>query len=92
MQTHTPRAARTGPRTRRQPRRHPSRHLGRRRTQGEIGFSTSGHTGIDINVYAHGDPTTVHKLVGNQDNTNIGTIIQEFPRLDLDAVTRDLNK
>ncbi len=58
----------------------------------EIGFSTSGHTGIDINVYAHGDATTLHKLVGNQDNTNIGTVIQEFLGLDLDAVTRDLNK
>ncbi|KAJ1022583.1 hypothetical protein NDA16_003572 [Ustilago loliicola] len=56
----------------------------------EIGFSTSGHTGIDINVYAYG--SGMHKLVGNQDNTNIGTVITELLQLDLDAVTRDLNK
>ncbi|KAJ9480104.1 putative Repressible alkaline phosphatase (putative) [Pseudozyma hubeiensis] len=56
----------------------------------EIGFSTSGHTGIDINVYAHG--AEVHRLVGNQDNTNIGVVIRDILDLDLDAVTRDLNK
>lgn len=56
----------------------------------EIGFSTSGHTGIDINVYAYG--FGLHKLIGNQDNTNIGTVINELLQLDLDAITRDLNK
>lgn len=56
----------------------------------EIGFSTSGHTGIDINVYAYG--AGLHKLVGNQDNTNIGSVIQDILELDLEAVTRDLNK
>ena len=56
----------------------------------EIGFSTSGHTGIDINVYAYG--SGMHKLVGNQDNTNIGSVIKDILELDLEAVTRDLNK
>lgn len=56
----------------------------------EIGFSTSGHTGIDINVYAYGAET--HRLVGNQDNTNIGVVIKDILALDLEAVTRDLNK
>ncbi|SJX63858.1 related to PHO8-repressible alkaline phosphatase vacuolar [Sporisorium reilianum f. sp. reilianum] len=56
----------------------------------EIGFSTSGHTGIDINVYAHG--ADAHALKGNQDNTNIGDVITRVLQLDLDAVTRDLNK
>ncbi|CDR87407.1 related to PHO8-repressible alkaline phosphatase vacuolar [Sporisorium scitamineum] len=56
----------------------------------EIGFSTSGHTGIDINVYAHG--AEMARLTGNQDNTNIGQVIKDVLQLDLDAVTRDLNK
>lgn len=56
----------------------------------EIGFSTSGHTGVDINVYAHG--YAAHLLAGNQDNTHIATTIQSLLHLDLDAVTRDLNK
>ncbi|TKY84676.1 hypothetical protein EX895_006578 [Sporisorium graminicola] len=56
----------------------------------EIGFSTSGHTGIDINVYAYG--AEVHRLLGNQDNTNIGEVIKDVLQLDLDAVTKDLNK
>ncbi|PWY98372.1 alkaline phosphatase-like protein [Testicularia cyperi] len=55
----------------------------------EIGFSTSGHTGVDINVYAHG--YQFHRLAGNQDNTHIGTTITELLQLDLDQVTRDLN-
>ncbi|SPO27570.1 related to PHO8 - repressible alkaline phosphatase vacuolar [Ustilago trichophora] len=56
----------------------------------EIGFSTSGHTGIDINVYAYG--SQFHKLIGNQDNTNIGVVIKDILGLDLESVTRDLNK
>lgn len=56
----------------------------------EIGFSTSGHTGIDINVYAHG--AGMHQLVGNHDNTHIGAVIRDILQLDLDSVTRDLNK
>ncbi len=59
-------------------------------SRAEIGFSTSGHTGIDINVYAYG--SGMHRLVGNQDNTNVGKVIQDVLELDLDAVTRDLNK
>ena len=54
----------------------------------EIGFSTSGHTAIDINVYAYG--TDAHFLAGNHDNTHIGTVIKQLLNLDLDAVTRDL--
>lgn len=56
----------------------------------EIGFSTSGHTGIDINVYAYG--ADAHRLAGNQDNTNIGHVIKRMLKLDLDSVTRDLNR
>ncbi|EST09622.1 Alkaline phosphatase [Kalmanozyma brasiliensis GHG001] len=56
----------------------------------EIGFSTSGHTGIDINVYAYG--AEARRLEGNQDNTNIGHVIKRMLGLDLDSVTRDLNR
>ncbi|EPQ29826.1 uncharacterized protein PFL1_02499 [Pseudozyma flocculosa PF-1] len=55
----------------------------------EIGFSTEGHTGVDINVYAHG--YDAHKLAGNQENTNIGDFIAGYLGLDLDAITRELN-
>ncbi|KAN0060014.1 vacuolar alkaline phosphatase [Thecaphora frezii] len=56
----------------------------------EIGFSTEGHTGVDINVYAYG--WNARKLAGNQENTDIGKFIAKSLNLDLDAITKELNR
>ncbi|PWN52762.1 alkaline phosphatase-like protein [Violaceomyces palustris] len=56
----------------------------------EIGFSTEGHTGVDINVYGHG--YGIHDLKGNMENTDIGKFIAKVLDLDLSSVTKKLNK
>lgn len=55
-----------------------------------IGWTTGGHTGVDVNVYAYG-PGRSHFL-GNQDNTAIGQHIAELLGLDLPALTATLQR
>lgn len=51
----------------------------------EIGFSTSGHTGVDINVYGEG--WNIENLKGNMENTRIATFIAETLGLKLRKVS-----
>jgi len=53
-----------------------------------LGWSTSGHTGVDVNLYAFGPGAL--RFRGNQDNTVVGRRLAETMRLDLDAVTSEL--
>lgn len=55
----------------------------------EVGWSTQGHTGVDINVYAHGAPVLAG-LQGNMDNTYPAQFIADTLKLDLAAITRQL--
>ncbi|CAO1630195.1 unnamed protein product [Sympodiomycopsis kandeliae] len=55
-----------------------------------IGWSTPGHTGVDIPVYAHGFGS--EGLHGNIENTDIARFVQELLRLDLEGVTKRLRK
>ncbi|BGP25216.1 vacuolar alkaline phosphatase [Rhodotorula toruloides] len=56
----------------------------------QLGWSTAGHSGIDVNVYAYGYNST--GLTGNVENTDIGLHIAENMRLNLDVVTIELGK
>ncbi|KAM0755920.1 alkaline phosphatase-like protein [Meredithblackwellia eburnea MCA 4105] len=56
----------------------------------QLGWSTAGHSGVDVNLYAYGINAT--GLVGNHENTEIGHHIAHAMGLDLDAVTLGLNK
>jgi alkaline phosphatase len=55
-----------------------------------IGFSTLGHTGVDVNVYAYGAEERIFR--GNQENTDIGAKLAKLLRLDLEAITNLLNQ
>jgi alkaline phosphatase len=45
-----------------------------------IGWTTHGHTGLDVNVYSN----DAERISGNMLNTNIGEVIAEFLDLDLE--------
>lgn len=56
----------------------------------KIGFSTLGHTGVDVNVYAYGAEERIFR--GNQENTDIGAKLAKLLKLDLEAITNLLNQ
>ncbi|KAK5100488.1 vacuolar alkaline phosphatase [Lithohypha guttulata] len=57
----------------------------------QIGWSTHGHTAVDVNIYAS-DPRHVKPLIGNHENTEIGRFLAEFLEVDVEAVTKELVK
>ncbi|EPZ36061.1 Alkaline phosphatase-like, alpha/beta/alpha domain-containing protein [Rozella allomycis CSF55] len=59
-------------------------------TSAQIGWSTHGHSAVDVNLYATGYES--HKLKGNIENTAIGNFIADLLNLDLQNITSILNK
>ena len=55
----------------------------------EIGWSTHGHSAVDVNVYGYGD---VDELQGNHENTEIGDFLRKYLDVDVDSITKELNK
>lgn len=55
-----------------------------------IGWTTRGHTAVDVNLYAFG-PGSAH-FRGNMDNTRVGEILAMLMNADLDALTTDLRE
>ncbi|AGO13618.1 AaceriAGL260Wp [[Ashbya] aceris (nom. inval.)] len=58
----------------------------------EIGWSTHGHTGVDVNIYAFANTASawnsVHDaLLGNHENVEIGDFMARYLNLDLSQVT-----
>ncbi|KAF8949637.1 hypothetical protein BGZ52_005325, partial [Haplosporangium bisporale] len=53
-----------------------------------LGWTTMGHTGVDVNLYAAGE--RIENLRGNHENTYIGEFMSEFLKVDLDVITRKL--
>ncbi|KAG0223555.1 hypothetical protein BGW42_005815, partial [Actinomortierella wolfii] len=54
-----------------------------------LGWTTQGHTGVDVNLYAEGD--RAEKLRGNHENTDIGDFIVDYLDLNLKSITSRLN-
>lgn len=52
----------------------------------QISWSTHGHTGVDVNLYAYGYASSL--LKGFHSNNEIGRFLANLLDLDLDAVTR----
>ncbi|AMD22586.1 HHL184Cp [Eremothecium sinecaudum] len=57
-----------------------------------IGWSTSGHTAVDVNVYAYSNKVSSwmrvkQYLMGNQENTGIGGYVANYLGLDLQKTT-----
>ncbi|KAJ1343105.1 hypothetical protein BSLG_002131 [Batrachochytrium salamandrivorans] len=53
-----------------------------------LGWSTHGHSAVDVNLYAYG--AHAEELFGNHENTDIGHFISRNLNLDLEGVTNDL--
>ncbi|CAH7685413.1 alkaline-phosphatase-like protein [Phakopsora pachyrhizi] len=57
----------------------------------QVGWTTHGHSGVDVNLYGY--PTeSVKDLIGSRENVEIGKFIVEVMSIDLEIVTRDLNR
>lgn len=55
----------------------------------QTGWSTHGHSGVDVNIYAS-DPHLAAPLLGNHENTEVGEFLADFLSLDVEAVTQEL--
>jgi alkaline phosphatase len=56
-----------------------------------IGWSTHGHSAVDVNIYSSGGPGT-EKIRGNVENTDIGRFLREYLDVDVDEITNELRK
>ncbi|QPG93894.1 hypothetical protein C2857_003409 [Epichloe festucae Fl1] len=54
-----------------------------------IGWSTHGHTAVDVNVYSSGGPET-SGIRGNVENTDIGKFLSHYLDVDVDQITQEL--
>ena len=57
----------------------------------EVGWSTHGHTAVDVNVYAS-DAGVAKALIGNHENTEVGAFLRNYLDLDVEAITKELNE
>ncbi|KAF5019598.1 hypothetical protein F66182_8384 [Fusarium sp. NRRL 66182] len=56
-----------------------------------VGWSTHGHTAVDVNIYSSGGPGT-DKIRGNVENTDVGKYLREYLEVDVDAITEELKE
>lgn len=59
----------------------------------QIGWSTHGHSGADVNIYAS-DSIAAHKLAGNHENTEVGEFLRWYlgAEDEVEKVTEKLKK
>jgi alkaline phosphatase len=55
----------------------------------QIGWSTQGHSAVDVNIYGSSGS---EDLRGNHENTDIGKFLREYLDVDVDAVTKELRE
>ncbi|KAL2201152.1 alkaline-phosphatase-like protein [Corynascus similis CBS 632.67] len=58
-------------------------------TRARIGWSTHGHSAVDVNIYSSGG-AAVEQLRGNVENTDIGKFLSGYLDVDVDEITREL--
>ncbi|KAK3990208.1 alkaline-phosphatase-like protein [Cladorrhinum sp. PSN332] len=56
-----------------------------------IGWSTHGHSAVDVNVYSSGGPGT-EKIRGNVENIEVGGFLNEYLGVDLEPITKELRE
>lgn len=56
-----------------------------------IGWSTHGHTAVDVNIYSSGGGGA-EALRGNVENTDVGKFLREYLDVDVEAVTKELRE
>ncbi|KAH8700339.1 alkaline phosphatase Pho8 [Talaromyces proteolyticus] len=57
----------------------------------QVGWSTHGHSGADVNIYASSSKD-VWPLLGNHENIEVGKFLASYLDLDVDAVTEKLSQ
>jgi alkaline phosphatase len=55
----------------------------------QIGWSTHGHSAVDVNIYG---TTGSEKLRGNHENTEVGKFLLDYLGLSVDAITKELKE
>lgn len=56
-----------------------------------IGWSTGGHSAVDVNIYSSGG-RGAEKLRGNVENTDIGEFLRDYLRVDVEEITKELQR
>ena len=56
----------------------------------QVGWSTHGHSGVDVNLYGYPRALVAPYLGGSRENTEIGTFIADTMKLDLKQITDSL--
>ncbi|RFU78421.1 repressible alkaline phosphatase precursor [Trichoderma arundinaceum] len=56
-----------------------------------VGWSTHGHTAVDVNIYSSGGPGT-EKIRGNVENTDVGKFLRNYLDVDVDEITKELRE
>jgi alkaline phosphatase len=57
-----------------------------------IGWSTHGHSAVDVNIYSAGGSKIVDRLRKNVENTDIGVALADYLDVDTKEVTKLLKK
>ncbi|OAQ79065.1 repressible alkaline phosphatase precursor [Purpureocillium lilacinum] len=56
-----------------------------------VGWSTHGHTAVDVNVYSSGGPEA-DRIRGNVENTDVGKFLSHYLGVDVDTITKELRE
>lgn len=56
-----------------------------------VGWSTHGHTAVDVNIYSSGG-ATAEALRGNVENTDVGKFLRDYLSVDVEAITEELKE
>ncbi|KAK0674220.1 alkaline phosphatase [Cercophora samala] len=56
-----------------------------------IGWSTHGHSAVDVNIYSSGGPGT-EEIRGNVENTDVGGFLRRYLDVDVDEITKELRE
>lgn len=54
----------------------------------EIGWSTHGHSAVDVNIYG---TAGTEALRGNHENIEVGEFLRNYLEVDVDQITKELN-
>lgn len=56
-----------------------------------IGWSTHGHSAVDVNIYSSGGPQA-EDIHGNVENTDVGKFLRDYLGVKVDSITAELKE
>ncbi|ETS76124.1 hypothetical protein PFICI_11511 [Pestalotiopsis fici W106-1] len=57
----------------------------------QIGWSSHGHSAVDVNIYSSGGPGT-DSIRGNVENTDVGKFLRDYLNVDVGDITEELQE